>query len=124
MTEQQARNGWGSGFPTFSTPSAPVIRLEEFIRDAGERQLRAWDESVPPRQGEVKGALSVSEGAADRSAMLEYELPIQTPGCGASRQECRDNYRTQGKASPAQPDLDQASAYARGLRCQHRACEL
>jgi hypothetical protein len=84
MTEQQARYGWDSNLPTFSTTSAWVIRgrLEEFIRDAGERQARAWDESIPPLQREVKEVLSVNEGAADHSAMLECELPLESRSPG------------------------------------------
>ncbi len=77
MSEEQARYGWGSSFPTFSSTPAKVIRgkLEAFIRDAGERQIRAWAEGIPPLQREVDEVLSVNEEAAAYSAILEYELP-------------------------------------------------
>jgi len=80
MSEEQARYGWSSSFPKFSGTSARVIRgrLEEFIRDAGERQVRAWDESIPPLQHEVNEVLSVNEEAAAYSAILEYELPLES----------------------------------------------
>ncbi len=58
---------WGSSFPTFSSTPAKVIRgrLEAFIRDAGERQIRAWAEEIPPLQGASRCPLrarSVLEG--------------------------------------------------------------
>jgi len=60
MTERQARYGWGSSFPVFGQTSARIIRgrLEEFVRDAGDRQVRAWDASIPPLQREVNEILS------------------------------------------------------------------
>jgi hypothetical protein len=61
MTEHQARYGWGSNFLTSSNTSARVIRgrLEEFIHNAGERQVRARDDTIPPLQREVNEILSI-----------------------------------------------------------------
>ena len=74
-----ARYGWGSDFPTFSHTPARIIRgkLESFIRDAGEKQIRAWDDSIPPLQREIDEVLTVNEDAAAYSTILEYELPME-----------------------------------------------
>jgi len=125
MTEQ-ARYGWGSNFPVFSSTSARAIRgrLEEFIRDAGERQVRAWDESIPPLQREVKEVLSVNEEAAAYSTILEYELPLEyrRPDVVLLAKSAVVIIELKGKVYPSQADIDQASAYARDLRCYHREC--
>lgn len=127
MTEQQARYGWGSNFLVFSDTSARTIRgrLEEFIRDAGERQVRAWDESIPPLQREVKEVLSVNEEAAAYSTILEYELPLESrrPDVVLLARGAVVIIELKGKVFPSQADIDQASAYARDLRCYHRECE-
>jgi hypothetical protein len=127
MSEEQARYGWGSSFPTFSSTPAKVIRgkLEAFIRDAGERQIRAWAEAIPPLQREVDEVLSVNEEAAAYSAILEYELPLESrrPDVVLLAKSAVVVLELKGKISPSQADLDQASAYARDLRCYHRECE-
>jgi nucleoside-diphosphate-sugar epimerase len=127
MSEKQARYGWESNFPTFSRTPARVIRgrLEEFVRDAGERQVRAWDESIPPFQREVDEVLSVNEDAATYSTILEYELPLESrrPDVVRLAKSAVVILELKGKLSPSQADLDQASAYARDLRCYHRECE-
>ncbi|MGA2262077.1 MAG: DNA/RNA helicase domain-containing protein [Acidobacteriota bacterium] len=127
MSEKQARYGWESNFPTFSRTPARVIRgrLEEFVRDAGDRQVRAWDESIPPLQREVDEVLSVNEDAATYSAILEYELPLESrrPDVVLLAKSAVVILELKGKLFPSQADLDQASAYARDLRCYHRECE-
>ncbi len=117
----------GSNFPNFSRTPARVIRgrLEEFVRDAGERQVRAWDESIPPLQREVDEVLAVNEDAATYSAILEYELPLESrrPDVVLLAKSVLVILELKGKLLPSQADLDQASAYARDLRCYHRECE-
>jgi len=127
MSEEQARYGWGSNFPTFSRTPARVIRgkLEAFLRDAGEKQIRAWDESIPPLQREVDEVLAVHEEASAYSTILEYELPLESrrPDVVLLARSAVIILELKGKLSPSQADLDQASAYARDLRCYHRECE-
>ena len=127
MSEEQARYGWGSSFPNFSRTPARVIRgrLEAFVRDAGERQVRAWDESIPPLQREVDEVLAVNEDAGIYSAILEYELPLESrrPDVILLAKSAVVILELKGKQMPSQADLDQASAYARDLRCYHRECE-
>jgi hypothetical protein len=127
MSEEQAKYGWSSNFPNFSHTPARVIRghLEEFVRDAGERQVHAWDESIPPLQREVDEVLAVNEDAATYSTILEYELPLESrrPDVVLLAKSAVIVLELKGKLLPSQADLDQASAYARDLRCYHRECE-
>ena len=53
--EPEARYGWESDFPRFRRTEARIIRsrLESFIRDAGDSQIRAWNTAIPTLQHEV-----------------------------------------------------------------------
>jgi len=100
-------------------------RLESFIRDASQGQIRAWDESIPPLQREVEEVLRVNEEAAAYGAILEYELPMESrrPDVILLAKGAVVLLELKGKTSPSQADIDQASAYARDLRCYHIECE-
>lgn len=127
MTEPKARFGWESDFPTFrsAVPSHIRERLREFVANASDEQERAWKDAIPPLQSEVEEVLLRDRLAAQYSAILEYELPMEARrpdvvllvGAGVMVLELK------GKALPNQADLDQASAYARDLRCYHRDCD-
>ncbi|HYV98941.1 MAG TPA: DNA/RNA helicase domain-containing protein [Gemmatimonadaceae bacterium] len=99
-------------------------RLQQYIADASPEQMRAWADAVPPLQQEVREVLSHDRLASRYSAILEYELPMESRrpdvillvGAGVMVIELK------GKLEPSQADLDQASAYARDLRCYHREC--
>ncbi len=124
---EQARFGWGSGFPEFREASPRKIRetLRAFVRDASDEQLRAWDESIPPLQVEIGEVLTRDELAAKYSAILEYELPMDSRrpdvillvGASVIVVELK------GKTSPSQADLDQVAGYARDLMAYHRECQ-
>ncbi len=126
MTEQRARYGWQSDFPEFSAaePRAIRDRLQDFLRDASPEQVRAWSDAIPPLQHEVGEVLLRDSLAARYSAILEYELPLESRrpdvillvGDGVLVIELK------GKLVPSQADIDQAAAYARDLRCYHRDC--
>jgi hypothetical protein len=126
MSESRARYGWESDFPDFQTAKPSVIRerLAAFVRDASPEQLRAWADSIPPLQHEVGEVLLTSRVARDYSAILEYELPMESRrpdvillvGAGILVVELK------GEAKANQAALDQVSAYARDLRCYHREC--
>ena len=125
MTER-ARYGWESDFPDFRATPAHEIRdrLHSFVRDASPEQIRAWNDSIPPLQREVDHVLLRDELARHYSAILEYELPLESRrpdvlllvGDGVLVIELK------GKLEPSQADIDQAAAYARDLRCYHREC--
>jgi hypothetical protein len=126
MSEPKARYGWESDFPTFR--SAPPGRIRErlsgFVDGASAEQERAWRDSIPPLQAEVDEVLLRDNLANAYSAILEYELPMDTRrpdvlllvGAGVMVVELK------GKLAPSQADLDQVSAYARDLRAYHRDC--
>jgi len=126
MTDR-ARTGWESSFYDFKEAQPKRIResLVAFVADASKEQIRAWDDSIPPLQAEVSEVLVRDELARQYSAILEYELPMESRrpdvillvGAGVMVIELK------GKGYPSQADLDQAAAYARDLRNYHRECE-
>jgi hypothetical protein len=125
MTER-ARYGWESDFPEFRSAQPTLVRerLEAFVADASPEQIRAWGDSIPPLQREVEEVLLRDTLATQYSAILEYELPLESRrpdvlllvGDGVLVVELK------GKLEPSQADIDQAAAYARDLRCYHREC--
>lgn len=126
MTDQQARHGWDSDFPIFRSTPARVIRgrLESFVANPGPRQIRAWDDSIPPLQREVTEVLQADPRAVDYTTILEYELPLESRRTDVIllAKGTILVLELKGKTRPSQADLDQAAAYARDLRCYHREC--
>ena len=122
----RARYGWQSDFPTFADEEPRVVRisLQEFLADASESQVRAWDESIPRIQVEVGEVVEIDELAAQYTAILEYELPLESrrPDVVLLVSGAVVVLELKGKAEPEQADLDQAAAYARDLRCYHKHC--
>ncbi len=76
----EARRGWDSDFQEFSeTPSRLVrIRLEDFLGEVSGSQRKAWDESIPELQGEVREVVQGDPMAREYWAVLEYELPMES----------------------------------------------
>lgn len=122
----EARYGWGSGFPQFRETSARVIRgrLHDFVRDASNEQIAAWDSSIPTLQKEVGEILDCDSKAREYSAILEYELPLESrrPDVILLVRGAVVVLELKGKKEPSQADIDQAAAYARDLKCYHREC--
>lgn len=123
---EQARYGWGSDFPTFrdTSPSQIRQRLQGLVHDASPEQIRAWDQAIPQLQQEVREVLDLDAAAKDYTAVLEYELPMESrrPDAVLLVRGPVIVLELKGKETPSQADLDQASAYARDLRCYHREC--
>ncbi len=122
----RARFGWQSNFPTFSETKSEIVRisLEEFLADVSESQAFAWDDSIPKLQHEV-GEVVILDNLADTyTAILEYELPLESrrPDVVLLVNGAVVVLELKGKIDPDQADLDQAAAYARDLRCYHRHC--
>lgn len=126
---ESARRGWDSNFPAFAGAQAKdiVSALKTFVADASDEQVRAWKDSVPPLQREVSESMAeTGAGAAEQhSAILEYELPLESrrPDVIFLIDGAVVVLELKGKEVPSQADLDQAAAYARDLRCYHRDCE-
>lgn len=121
-----ARHGWQSDFPGFSSTGARVIRgrLQDFLPDAGPEQVRAWDDSIPKLQTEVREVLAQQPDAGVYTAILEYELPMESrrPDVILLVRGAIVVLELKGKTHATQADLDQAAAYARDLKCYHRDC--
>lgn len=125
-TDDDRTCGWQSGFPAFRDAQPRVIRasLQEFIRDAGDRQIRAWDDSIPMLQREADEVLAADPRAPKYTAVLEYRLPMEArrPDVIVLLLGPVVVLELKGKEKPAQEDIDQVAAYARDLRSYHRAC--
>jgi hypothetical protein len=121
-----AQFGWGSDFTEFSDTPARLVRLklEDFVKDVSGSQVRAWDESIPELQDEVREVLQLDEYAKEYWAVLEYELPMESRRVDVIllARGAVVVLELKGKDSPSQADIDQAAAYARDLRCYHSEC--
>lgn len=130
MTDQHrddpARRGWDSDFPHFRDAEPRVIRarLEEFLPGSSPEQIKAWDESIPKLQTEVREVLGQERDAGVYTAILEYELPMESrrPDVILLVRGAVVVLELKGKTKPTRADIDQAAAYARDLRCYHREC--
>jgi hypothetical protein len=125
MTE--ALRGWDSDFKTFGASSLQEIvsKLGTFVSDASPEQIRAWRESIPKVQREVKEVLSVDGPSGSYTAVLEYQLPLEFRRADVVflMHDAVVVIELKGKASPSVADLDQAESYARDLRAYHSGCE-
>jgi hypothetical protein len=127
MTQSiRRRAGWDSDFPTFSR-TAPLFvreRLEAYVADASLEQVRAWRDGIPPLQREVDEVLVRDVLAKHYSAILEYELPMESrrPDVILLVSGGVLVVELKGKLEPSQADIDQVAAYARDLKCYHRDC--
>ena len=126
MAESRARYGWESDFPSFSSAQPQKIResLRAFVTDASPEQVRAWADAIPPLQDEVNEVLIQDEIARKYSAILEYELPLESrrPDVILLVGAVVMVVELKGKTHASQADVDQVAAYARDLRCYHREC--
>jgi DUF2075 family protein len=122
----RARYGWESDFPTFSDAEPRIVRisLQEFLGETGASQVHAWDDSIPKIQVETGKVVEIDQLADRYTAILEYELPMESrrPDVVLLINGAVVVLELKGKTEPDQADLDQASAYARDLRCYHRHC--
>jgi len=117
---------WQSDLPTFygTQPRVVRVRLEEFIRDAGTEQIRAWDASIPWLQRECRELVDAYDAARTYTAILEYELPRETrrPDVIILENGVVVVLELKGKDAPSQADIDQVFCYARDLRSYHAEC--
>lgn len=125
-TDPLSPHGWHSNFPDFGKESPRVIRakLSEFIPNAGAQQERAWADSIPKLQTEVREVVSDEPDADGYTAILEYQLPLESRRADVVLlvRGAIVVLELKGKSTPSQADIDQAAAYARDLRSYHRSC--
>jgi hypothetical protein len=123
---EEARCGWNSKFPHFRSTPPKFIResLSAYVKDAGPKQVRAWDDSIPPLQSEVGEILETDKASTDYSTILEYTLPMESRRTDVIflAKGSVVVLELKGKLSPSQADIDQAAAYVRDLRCYHQEC--
>jgi len=76
----ETRYGWSGEFPVFVGTSRDVIReaLSRNYPDVSDEQKAAWRASILPLQTEVEEILQGSDEAKKYSAILEYELPLES----------------------------------------------
>jgi hypothetical protein len=126
VSDARDRCGWSSVFPVFRGSPSRIIRdrLARFVGDASVEQVRAWDDSIPPLQREVGEVLACDSSASAYTILLEYALPLEArrPDVVLLVRGAVVVLELKGKERPSQADIDQVRAYARDLRCYHRAC--
>lgn len=121
-----ARRGWDSTFPVFgSAPRSEVLaQLRQAYPESSPQEVDSWRRNVPELQREVSEVVRVQTGAVDFTAVMEYELPMESRRAdvvllvGATVVVLE----LKGKVAPSDADIDQAHAYARDLSCYHRDC--
>lgn len=119
--------GWESTIPVFcaAAPRVVVLRLRDFVRDAGPEQVRAWDASVPWLQRECGAVVRGQARAGDYTAILEYELPrdFRRPDVIVLEGGIVVVLELKSGAAVRPAAIDQVRAYARDLEAYHVACE-
>lgn len=124
--KDEARRGWDSDFGRFEAVHHSKI-LSSILRSypgSSEEEKNSWRRNVPTLQREVGEVVNVSTDAGMFTAILEYELPMESRRAdvvlllhdGVAVVELK------GKSVPSDADIDQAHAYARDLSCYHRDC--
>lgn len=123
---EEARRGWDSDFGKFGAVHHSRI-LESILRSypgSSEEEKVSWKRNVPALQREVGEVVEIRTDAGMFTAILEYELPMESRRAdvvlllhdGVAVVELK------GKSVPSDADIDQAHAYARDLSCYHRDC--
>lgn len=122
----EAKRRWNSDFVQFET--APSSRILERLRlaypESSGEERRSWGDSVPKLQQEIGEVVRVDTHFARCTAVLEYQLPMESRRADAVLllREGVVVIELKGKRTPSDADIDQAHAYARDLRCYHREC--
>lgn len=122
----EARRGWNSDFVRFeSTHRSRILeRLRLTYPESTGEERRSWGDTVPKLQREIGEVVRVDTHYARCTAVLEYELPMESRRADAVLllREGVVVIELKGKLGPSDADIDQAHAYARDLRCYHREC--
>jgi len=118
--------GWSGSIPVFINEESRKIRiaLEEFVKDAGNSQIRAWQNSIPQLKSVMEHYLG-NRKDGDNGAVLEYALPMEQgrrPDVIVLDNGAVVVLELKGYGIVKQEDLDQVSSYARDLRHYHSMC--
>ena len=124
--KDEARRGWDSDFGRFEAihHSKILNSLVQSYPGSSEEEKNSWKRNVPALQREVGEVVDVSTDAGMFTAILEYELPMESRRADVVLL-LHDGVvvvELKGKSFPSDADIDQAHAYARDLSCYHRDC--
>jgi hypothetical protein len=121
-----AIRGWDATFCRFKQEelSTVVGALTTKFPGPGDAQVRAWKDSIPRLQSEVRELTDRDSTAGAYTAVLEYQLPLEFRRADAVflLHNAVAVIELKGKAHPSEADIDQAQAYARDLRAYHAEC--
>lgn len=121
-----AIRGWDTTFCYFKQDelSAVVGALTSKFTSPGEAQVRAWKDSIPRLQAEVRELTERDAATGAYTAVLEYQLPLEFRRADAVflLHDAVVVIELKGTAYPSEADIDQAQAYARDLRAYHAEC--
>ena len=122
----EAKRGWDSDFARFETihRSRILERLRLTYPESSREERRSWGDTVPKLQQEIGEVVRVDTHFARCTAVLEYQLPMESRRADAVLllREGVVVIELKGKQIPSDADIDQAHAYARDLSCYHREC--
>lgn len=121
-----AIRGWDASFCHFKQEdlSTVVGALTGKFAGPGDAQVRAWKDSIPRLQSEVRELTERDAVSDGYTAVLEYQLPLEFRRADAVflLHHAVVVIELKGKAHPSEADVDQAQAYARDLRAYHAEC--
>ena len=124
--ESEAHRGWDSDFRKFESIDRSQIlsSLARNYPDASNSERASWKRNVPSLQNEVGEVVRVDTDAGAFTAILEYELPMESrrPDVVLLLNDDVVVVELKGKTWPSDADIDQTHAYARDLTCYHRDC--
>ena len=125
-SDGQANRGWDSSFRDFQNTSNSVIlnSLRSYYPDSSESQITTWRRTVPQLKKEIGEVVQIDAGFTSFTAVLEYELPMESRRADAILL-LNDGVMVielKGKTHSTDADIDQAHAYARDLKHYHREC--
>ena len=122
----EAHRGWDSTFENFESTSKSTIlqQLRDSYPDSSHSEVNSWKRTVPTLQREIGEVIELNVGSSQFTAVLEYELPMESRRADAVLllHDSVVIIELKGKTHSNDADIDQAHAYARDLRCYHRDC--
>ena len=122
----EAHRGWDSTFENFESTSKSIIlqQLRDSYPDSSHSEVNSWKRTVPTLQREIGEVIELDIGSSQFTAVLEYELPMESRRADAVLllHDSVVIIELKGKTHSNDADIDQAHAYARDLRCYHRDC--
>ena len=102
-----------------------VNTLKAYVHDAGESQIRAWQDSIRILQKELSLLIEQAPFLKDGGQIiLEYTIPLESRRADVVLllNGVVLVIEFKGRLIASDADIDQANAYARDLRAYHKCC--